>query len=292
MYPGPGTNPTRPATENSRKCEKTCLACAPAYHRPSVIDLHCHMLPGIDDGPATLEESVEFARSMSEQGVRTVVATPHVRPDHPGVVPSELAERCDALRARLGAAGIELELLPGGELDLPTGLEMGAEDLRLVSLGQRGQTLLVETPYTPLMTLFEETLDRLRLAGFEVLLAHPERNPTFQRDPERLAALVGRGILVQVTASSLTRRPRESSSARLAHQLVADGLAHVIASDAHGVGHITRDSLADGVAAARSRVGVLADWMATEAPAAILAGETPSPPPGESTRRGWRRLLR
>jgi protein-tyrosine phosphatase len=104
------------------------------------------MLPGIDDGPPTFEESVEFARSMSEQGVRTVVATPHVRPDHPGVVPVELAERCDAVRAHLRAAGLELELLPGGELDLATGLDMGAEELGLVSLGQRGQTLLVETP--------------------------------------------------------------------------------------------------------------------------------------------------
>jgi protein-tyrosine phosphatase len=259
---------------------------------PSVIDLHCHLLPRIDDGPTSLDESVEFARSMSEQGVQTVVATPHVRPDHPGVVPIELASRCDELRARLEAAGIELELLPGGELDLSTGLEMETSDLRLVSLGQRGRVLLVETPYAPLVTLFEEALDRLRFAGFEVLLAHPERNPTFQRDPERLMALVRRGLLVQVTASSLTRRPRESRSARLAHQLIADGFAHVIASDAHGLGHIARESLADGVAAARRRVGSLADWMATEAPAAILAGEIPSPPPGESTRRGWRRLLR
>ena len=256
-----------------------------------MIDLHCHLLPGIDDGPATVDESVELAKSMSEQGVRTVVATPHVRPDHPGVVPRELAARCDELRARLGMAGIELELLPGGELDVPTGLEMGADELRLVSLGQQGQALLVETPYGPLATPFEDALDRLRLAGFELLLAHPERNPTFQRDPERLAALVRRGVLVQVTASSLTRRPRESRSARLAHELVADGLAHVIASDAHGLGNITRDSLADGVAAARSRVGTLADWMATEAPATILAGGVPSPPPREPARRGWRRLL-
>jgi protein-tyrosine phosphatase len=259
---------------------------------PSVIDLHCHLLSGIDDGPTSLDESVEFARSMTEQGVRTVVATPHVRSDHPGVVPIELAPRCDELRARLGAAGIELEVLPGGELDLSIGLEMETPDLRLVSLGQRGQVLLVETPYAPLATLFEEALDRLRLAGFELLLAHPERNPTFQRGPERLAALVRRGVLVQVTAGSLTRRPRESRSARLAHQLVENRLAHVIASDAHGVGHIVRESLADGVAAARSRVGMLADWMATEAPAAILAGELPSPPPGEPARRGWRRLLR
>jgi hypothetical protein len=108
---------------------------------------------------------------MSEQDVRTVVATLHVRPDHPGVLPLELAGRCDELRARLGAAGIELELLPGGELDLSTGLEMETHDLGLVSLGQRGQVLLVETPYAPLVSMFEEALDRLRLAGFELLLA-------------------------------------------------------------------------------------------------------------------------
>jgi protein-tyrosine phosphatase len=251
-----------------------------------VIDLHCHLLPGVDDGPAAMQDSVELASRLAADGVRVVAATPHVRPDHPTVVPAELAGRCAELRRVLAAGGVELEIVPGGELDLARGLEASDEELRLVSLGQRGDYLLVETPYADLTSLFEQQVFELQLRGFQVLLAHPERNPSFQDDLGRLAALVSRGVLLQVTAGSLVRRERRSRTTRLARALVVRGLAHVLASDAHGPS-VPRPPMSEGLHVARELAGAAAELMVTDTPAAILAGEpAPAPPPGTGGRGG------
>jgi len=259
----------------------------------SVIDLHCHILPGIDDGPASLEESIELARLLEADGVRTVAATPHLRADHPGVVPRELAGRCAELRAALTDDGVNLELIPAGEVDLVWALEAAPDDLRLVSFDQRGMDLLIETPYGPLPSMFEDHLFGLSVQGFRLLLAHPERNPTFQQSPERLAELVRRGTLVQVTASSLTRPTRQSRSARCARHLLANGLAHVLSSDAHGPAALDRAPLLAGRAAAREMVGPRADWLCEDAPRAVLAGDPlPTPPPLAASGRARGRWFR
>jgi protein-tyrosine phosphatase len=250
-----------------------------------VIDLHCHLLPGIDDGPPTLDGSLELARALAADGIEVVAATPHVRDDHPSVVPDELAGRCAELRAALAADGVGLEVVPGGELDLARGLEASPDELRLVSYGQTGRYLLVETPYAGLSSLFEEQLFELELRGFRLLLAHPERNSTFQDDPERLAEIVARGALLQVTASSLVKNDRRSRSARLARALVRRGLAHVIASDAHGP-WVARAPISGAVDVARRLAGEYAESMARDTPAAILAGERPPSLSATPPRRG------
>jgi protein-tyrosine phosphatase len=245
-----------------------------------VLDLHCHILPGIDDGPSTVEESLALARQMEDEDVRAVAATPHLRDDHPGVVPAELASRCKRLQERLDAEGLRLRIVPAGEADLVWALEASDEDLRLVSYLQRGHDLLVETPYSALPSTFEEMLFKLNLKGYRLTLAHPERNPTFQRDPGRLTELVNRGTLIQVTASSLARPPRQSKSAALAHKLVLDGTAHVLASDVHGAAAPGRPSLRKGSEVALGLVGpARTRWLVWEAPAAVLKGEQLPPQP-------------
>jgi protein-tyrosine phosphatase len=253
-----------------------------------LIDLHCHLLPGIDDGPPDMPAAVELARRAADEGVQTIAATPHLRADFPDVVPGELADRCQEVRDRLRAEGIAVDVLPAAEVDLLWALEAGDDDLRLCSYGQRGTDLLLETPYSALPAGFEELLFRITLAGYRVLLAHPERNPSFQTDPERLAALAGRGVLLQVTASSLVRGHRGAPAAGLAQQLVRLGLAHAIASDAHGVRTIARASLAAGVERAGKLVGAeRAGWLAADAPGAIAAGQQlPPMPDGRPQRRG------
>jgi len=256
-----------------------------------VIDLHCHLLPGIDDGPATTEESIELARTLAEDGVLQVVATPHVRADHPAVVPARLAALTGELSEALEAAGVPLEVQPGGELDIARGLEASQEELRLVSFGQRGVWLLVETPYGPLTSLFERQLFELTIRGYKVLLAHPERNPSFHERPERLEAIVGRGVATQVTSSALLRPPRRSRTGALARRMLERGLAHVIASDSHGH-HIARATMGAGVEAAREVVGDAAEQLVTDAPAAILAGADAPAPPMAAPRRSRFRLRR
>ncbi len=256
-----------------------------------MIDLHSHVLPGIDDGPEEMAGSIELARAAERDGVQTLAATPHLRSDHPRVRLGEVADRCEELNARLEEASVGLRVVAGGEADALWAQGASDEELRLASYGQRGRDLLLETPYGPLPDGFEELLFRLRLRGFRVLLAHPERNPTLQREPERLAEIVGRGALVQVTALSLARADRGSRSRRLALELVERGHAHVIASDSHSAEWRAPD-LSAGVAAAAKVAPGRAQWMVTDAPAAILAGDPLPDPPAERSRRGARFLRR
>ena len=258
-----------------------------------MIDLHAHLLPGIDDGPPEVGESVWLAREMADGGVEAVAATPHCRSDHPTVVPAELAERCARLEARLEDEAIRLVILPAGEADLSWALAASDEDRRLVSYGQHGGDLLVETPYVPLTLNFEEMLFKLTIEGFRLLLAHPERNPTLQEDPGRIVELVRRGALLQVTAASLVGPPRRSRTAGLARDLVKEGLAHVLASDAHGPAAPGRATLAEGVAAAAELVGeARARWRVEDAPAAVVMGDPlPRAPEIRPPRRGVLRRL-
>ena len=258
-----------------------------------MLDLHAHLLPGIDDGPPNLDVSAQLAAEMAEGGVRAVAATPHCRHDHPGVVPAELAGRCAELQERLAREGIPIEVVPGGEADLVWALDSSEDDLRLVSYGQRGHDLLVETPYLPLTTTFEALLFELTIKGYRLLLAHPERNATLREDPPRVAELVRRGALVQVTASSLVAPGRRSRSATLARGLVKEGMAHVIASDAHGPAAPGRATLAQGMEVAVDLVGeARARWLVEEVPTAIVAGEAiPRAPEATARKRGLLRRL-
>jgi protein-tyrosine phosphatase len=189
----------------------------------------------------------------------------------------------------LAEKGAEIEVVSGGEVDLVWAQEASDEDLRLVSYGQRGTDLLVETPYGPLLSTFDDFVFGLQVRGYRILLAHPERNPTFQEDPARLAALVERGALLQVSAGAVAAARRKSSrSRRLATWLVERGLSHVIASDAHGFPS-RGGPLSSAVAAVEAEVGARAHWMVTAAPLAILAGEPLPPPPARLLKK--RRLL-
>ena len=246
-----------------------------------MIDIHVHLLAPIDDGPATDEESVELGRSMAADGVTKVAATPHLRDDHPGVVPEQLAGRRADLERRLAEEGVDLSVVTGGEVDVFWGRDAPDEALELVSYGQRGTDLLVETPYGELPHHFERTLDAIRWRGYRILLAHPERNLGFQRSPERLARLVSAGVLVQLTAASLGGA-RKSRSRRFAWAALSEGMAHVIASDAHGFATADRAGMAEGRAMASEFDRRLAEWMVTDAPAAVLEG-LPLPPRPRAT---------
>ena len=244
-----------------------------------MIDLHSHVLPGIDDGPDHERDSLLLARAAAADGCQIMAATPHLRDDHPAVRPEELAARCAALNTALAAASIALQVVPGGEVDVLWARSASDEELRLVSFGQRGTDLLLETPYGPLPFGFENAVAGLRERGYRILLAHPERNPSFQRDPSRLRQLVRDGVLVQVTAQSLIDDGRRSGSRELAIAMVDEGLAHVIATDAHRAREFRPPNLAAGVLAASRIAPARATWMVVDAPLAILAGKPLSPMP-------------
>ena len=252
-----------------------------------MIDLHSHLLPGVDDGPRTLEESVEMARVMAADGVTLVAATPHVRDDFPTPV-DVVEDGVRELRAALADAGITIDVRTGGEVavDWVDRAEVG--DLRGYGLAGNRSAILVEFPYLALAARARDGLQQAARRGDAPILAHPERNDRVQAQPDRLEELVARGVLVQLTASSVTGR-RGSRSRKAADQLLEAGLAHLVASDAHrapGPGARLSD------AAAALDDPVLAGWLLDDVPAALVAGE-PLPDRPAARRRGlrWRSLL-
>ncbi len=246
-----------------------------------MIDLHSHILPGLDDGARTMEEAVEIARAALGDGIDTIAATPHVRDDYP--TSPEVMERCvEQVRGALTEAGVALELLTGGEVAIDRLDRFDRADLSRFGLGGNPNYLLVEFPYFGWPLDLPDRLFRLQLVGITPVLAHPERNADVQSSPERLERIVESGTLVQLTAASLDgrlgRQPRETGL-----RLVELGLAHLIASDAHHPGIRTV-----GMAAAAGAVGdeALAGWLTDEIPRAIVEN-TRLPERPERARR-WR----
>jgi protein-tyrosine phosphatase len=239
-----------------------------------VIDLHCHIVPGIDDGAQGLVDSLEMARQGAADGIEVICATPHIRHDH-DVRISELGQRVDDLNAELRRAGVRTRVVPGGEVAETILEHCDDDELRLVSLGGGGRWILVEPAPGPLSDSLLHRVEELAGRGFRSVIAHPERHLTPDLD-ERLAALVERGALVQATADYLVAVP----TAPTMNALATRGLIHVLGSDAHSARHGRAVRLSEGVAALR---GVKAleshvEWIARTAPAAIVDGEEIDPP--------------
>jgi protein-tyrosine phosphatase len=247
-----------------------------------VIDLHSHILPGIDDGARSLEDSLDIARAAVAGGISVIAGTPHVRDDWP--TDADVMERKVAeLRAELQQAGIPLDVRPGGEIALDWLTRLPLDELRRFGLGGNPRYLLVETPYYGWPGDLAQRLFALRTAGITPVLAHPERNAAVQLHPGLLVRIVQSGVLVQVTAASVDGRiGRRAEDCGLA--LIELGLAHLLASDAH---HASVRAV--GMAAAAEAVGggALAEWLTLEVPAAIVEDTRLPPRPEGSRRRGW-----
>jgi len=195
-------------------------------------DLHCHMLPEIDDGSRNLAQSIEMARIAVADGIGTTVLTPH----HLNGVYTNRAEQIrravGELQAHLREAGVPLDLLPGSELHLVPELPDELADGRALTLGDHGRAVLVELPVHTVPVGAETVLEQIIAQELVPVIAHPERNSQLRRTPERLADWVEMGCLGQVTAQSCTGRFGEAVQ-RAAETMIRAGSIHVVASDAH-----------------------------------------------------------
>ena len=256
-----------------------------------MIDLHCHVLPALDDGPATLDGSLELARAAEAAGTTRIAATPHIRDDHP-FDPAEVAPRAESLNGELRAAGIAVQVLPAGEVAIANASELDDATLAGLCLGE-GRCVLVESPYTEATDMLENDLFNLQLRGFMPLLAHPERSPSFLKDIDRLRALVEHGILCSITAASMSGVFGRTIR-RFTLELFREGLVHDVASDAHDTRMRSPDLMKGFRDAADELPGAVeaAPYFVAEAPEAILAGVVPPEPPQLSSPGGLRRLLR
>jgi len=241
-----------------------------------MIDLHCHLLPEVDDGPRTLEESIAMARAAYQDGVRTVVVTPHAldwEQAHPGQDARQvLDEQVRSLEQALHQADIPLSLVAGMEVHFDLDLEARLKDGRARPLGQ-GPYVLVELPFLQYSLYLERVVFQLQLQGWKPVLAHAERYVYFQENPDLLAPLVERGVLVQVTVDCLLGETGPAAR-ETAQRLLRRGLAHCLASDGHTAGGPRPPLLSTGVQAAARIIGLQrARAMVTDVPEHILAGK-------------------
>ena len=240
-----------------------------------LIDLHCHILPALDDGALDIADSVAMAREAAGDDISVVCATPHIRDDH-DVRIEELPDRIAALQDELERNGVALRIAPGAEVALSAAERLGNEQLCELSL-DGGGWILLEPPPGPITPDLLALAERLASAGTPALIAHPERHAgaDFER---RLRELVRCGCLIQWTADFIARQDSGDPDAPIL-RLAREGLVHVLASDAHS-SHVGRplclsagiDRLREVCTAAQVR------WIAEEAPAAIISGERPALP--------------
>jgi protein-tyrosine phosphatase len=232
-----------------------------------MIDLHCHILPGVDDGALDLRDSVAMGRQAVNDGIERICATPHIRHDH-DVRIEEVAGRVEALNAALGEEGLPVEVLSGGEVAETAVEGLSDEELGRVALGG-GRWILLEPAPGPLTDTLTARIAHLAERGHRALIAHPERHLSADVY-ERIAALVGEGALVQATADFFLRE-RFAEGMRM---LAEAGLVHVLSSDAHSshAGRPVHLREAFERLEAIDSVGPHVSWMRDAAPHAIVEG--------------------
>ncbi len=255
-----------------------------------MIDLHCHLLPGVDDGPGSLEDAALLARAQLAAGVTESAATPHVGYNWPltaELMPTALAE----LRRYLADHQIPLTVVAGAEIEALYATELSDTNLNLLTLGD-GEWLLVEPPTGHTGGTFEMIITELQARGHNVLLAHVERSADIQSDPEILRRLVDAGVLGQLTAAALSGGyGRRTQSFALG--LVGAGLVHNISSDAHDTAG-RPPGLAEAIDVAD--LNAYGQWWCRAVPQAVLTGvaipRPPAPwPPVVAQRRAFSRFL-
>ncbi len=256
-----------------------------------MIDFHTHILHDIDDGARNLDDALAMAQAAVDDGITTMVATPHSQLSaHGNRYSVELVrERLAELRQALAHARLPLAVLPGTEIryhpDLPAQLEAGA----VLPCGEHG-ALLIECPGSHLPDDLDDVIFKLQVAGYRIVLAHPERIKPVQKNPNLLIPLIERGVAMQLTAATLMGSHGPTMK-RLGETMLMHGMVHLLASDTHGMP--PRRGRPPELAIARRRAAELVDAQTATAlvcdtPAALLRGKELNFPPPQPVGLGQR----
>jgi protein-tyrosine phosphatase len=199
-----------------------------------MIDIHNHLLPGVDDGADSIVTSLTMIRVGVEEGIEEAVVTPHIGVD--GLTPETDAayrERFEELVQAVSREGLPIQLHLGSEIMFQLGLS-DIRQLPIATYGGRGRYFLIEVPLATFPPFFEEALFRIRVPRLRPIFAHPERNTIIRKHPDIIDRLIEQGMLMQINATSLSGDP-DRPITRLARRLIATGRAHFVATDAHGL---------------------------------------------------------
>lgn len=196
------------------------------------IDIHSHILPGMDDGARDIEESLLMAAMAERDGIEAMVATPHVIKGVFDNNKEDILDKVGALNEIIKEKGINLRVFAGAEYRLESDLPQRLADGELLTINDTGRYLLIELSDVMVPEYTSRILYELQMQGVTPIIAHPERNSIFAKLPQLLLAFTQRGILAQVTSTSITglfgRR-----AAKAANKMLADGSVQILASDAH-----------------------------------------------------------
>jgi protein-tyrosine phosphatase len=238
-----------------------------------VIDLHCHILPALDDGAADLSDSVAMAREAAGDGIAVVCATPHIRDDH-DVHVEELPARVAELQQELRREGLEVQIVQGAEVAQPTAERLSAQPLtagrlRELSLGGGGWILLEPAPGALDQSLLA-LVQRLQALGIRAVIAHPERHAGADFEL-RLRELTAAGCLIQWTAEFIAEHAGAQGPVA---GLAREGLVHLLGSDSHSSRAGRKLRLSPGFERLRELCPAeRVRWIEELAPAAILRGD-------------------
>lgn len=244
-----------------------------------MIDLHAHILPGIDDGASDLAMALDMLTVAAEDGITGIAATPHFIQGSFAPPGPEVRAGVERLAREAEARGIAIAIHPGHEVRAAAGLVERIRSGEVLALDPRGRYLLLEMPGSSVPEWMDRLVFELEVAGITPVLAHPERNTGIIRDPMRLHALIENGCRTQITAGSLLghfgKHAAETARALLEHDMV-----HVVASDAHDNRFRTPSLSAARVIVAEAAGEGVAEALFVANPRAVLGGdEFPVPEP-------------
>jgi len=218
-----------------------------------MIDLHCHILPGLDDGARSWDEALQMARMAVEDGIEGIVCTPHWSPEIYENDRDRILATLQIFEQKLADNDIPLHLYPGSELRLDSRLPDLVQSKQLLSLNDTGRYVLIELPHLHIPKTVDEFFWRLQVSGLTPILAHPERNLFLHRHVKRFYKWAEAGVLIQITAASLEGRFGDPVR-NLATLLLKLNLVQVIATDAHDL-RFRSPNLSRALEIAARRVG-------------------------------------
>jgi len=200
--------------------------------KTNYVDLHCHILPTLDDGSESLAVSLDLARQAVADGIRYILATPHHMDRHYLNHAPAVRQAVAAFQVELDRQQIPLQVFPGQEVHLNGEMMAHLDDL--LGIDARRHYMLLELPHETVPSYLDEVIFQLSCEGITPVIAHPERNARIIAEPRILYNLVKQGVLAQVTATSLvgTFGKRVQKTAK---EFVTCGLVQVVASDAHAL---------------------------------------------------------
>jgi protein-tyrosine phosphatase len=249
------------------------------------VDMHCHLIAGVDDGPQTDAEVLEMCRIAAAEGIGLSAALAHQNEDYPHVTPALIRERVPRLVEQLRQAAVPLDVFACSEVMAGPDMEAAWEKGDLFTVADRRKYMLVEMPHGLFLDL-REVAEGLRRAGVRIILAHAERVPEFLHDPGRIEQFIEAGCIVQVNSGSVTEPP-STKDGRALCDWFCRGVVHVMGSDAHSPRRRRPQMARAYRQIARWAGDSMADRVCSTTATAVVRGLPLQVPPPRTRRVSW-----